>query len=189
MTAREHTIGTLCLTAAAALLTLLPWVAADTRGQTAAPLQSELTAVGDADLLLFFAGFPGCQGACPLAMQQLAAVQRQADSRFGQGRIAVAFLNLHFDTGPAGTRAYAQSFHPDFIGVSAGASDQPQLRKLIAQTGSSDIRALTRHKANVYVYQNTTEGWTLSEVYTRLPSPEAVVGQLAQLLTYSGNTP
>lgn len=180
--ARQHVAGCASLAAAMGLLVGLPLVSADTRANVAAPLEDRLPVSDGTDVLAVFAGFPGCQGACPTALRQLASVQDDANERFGRDRLAVVFINLHLDTGGAGAKAYAQSFHPDFRGVTATSAERGELKSLLAQAGNRDIRALTRHSANVYVYTRQDAGWRLTRVYPSLPSAHRLLNDFDPMM-------
>ena len=179
MNLRHHILGIAALLAASAILLGLPLVSADVRRDTPAPLANWLPDVHTQDVLLLFAGFPGCQGACPTTLRQLATLKSHADQRNDTRRLGVVFLNLHLDTGRAGATAYAQSFHPAFIGVAASDASAPQLQRLIAQTGSNTLSDLLRHRANVYLYHPVDGQWTLARVFPTLPDAAALLDDLA----------
>ncbi|MEO1576863.1 MAG: SCO family protein [Pseudomonadota bacterium] len=180
--ARHHLVGLASLCAAAGFLVGLPLVAADTRASVRAPFQDQLVLAPAARTMLMFAGFPGCQGVCPTALKQLAAVQDLANRELGDGQLAVVFVNLHLDTGDAGAAAYARSFHPDFYGLTATSSDRAEINSLLAQTGSRNLAELGRHRGNVYHYHRTATGWTLARVYPSLPSRASLISDVRETL-------
>lgn len=180
--ARHHLVGLASLCAAAGFLVGLPLVAADTRASVRAPFQEKLDLAPGARSLLMFAGFPGCQGICPTALQQLATVQDTANRELGHGELAVVFVNLHLDTGDAGATAYARSFHPDFTGLSATSADRLALKTLLSQGGSRNVADLARHRGNVYHYRRTATGWMLVRVYSSLPSRASLMNDVRDAL-------
>lgn len=178
----HHFLGLASLCAAAGFLVGLPLVAVDTRASSRAAYENRPTLAPDADALLLFAGFPGCQGACPVALAQLAGAQDMANEEFGHGKLAVVFVNLHLDIGDAGATAYARSFHPDFHGRTAGASAGLPLNNLLAQQGGRSVADLSRHRGNVYQYERNGRSWALARVYPTVPSRETLLSAVRDTL-------
>ena len=179
MNLRHHILGVSALLAAGAILFGLPLVSADVQRDTPAPLTAWLPDASGQNTLLLFAGFPGCQGACPTTLRQLATLKSRADEQFDSSRLSVVFLNLHLDTGRAGATAYAQSFHPAFAGIAASDTSAPELQRLIAQTGSNALSDLLRHRTNVYLYRPIDGQWTLARVFLTLPDAATLLDDLA----------
>lgn len=85
----------------------------------------ELTAAGgervalsdlDARYLLVFFGYTNCPDVCPLTMTRLAETYRNLDEP-DEVQVVMITVDSPTDT-PARVQAYAENFHPDFIGLS-----------------------------------------------------------------------
>ncbi len=174
----HHLAGAVLLSLAAGFLVGLPLVSADVRTDVALPLEQRLDIDPQAEALLLFAGFPGCQGACPAALHQLANIQDETNRTLGSGRLNVIFVNLHLDTGDPAAQRYARAFHPQFLGVTATSDERGELHRLLAQSGNTNVTALSRHPANVYLYRRAPAGWSLTRVFATAPSAQNVVAAI-----------
>lgn len=187
MTARHHITGFALVLSALATLALIPLVSADVRAHVPLPFDAALESRQDHEVMLLFAGFPGCAGVCPTTMSQLAATKREADKRFGAQFLSVAFVNLHFDATDAASARYATAFHPDFIGLSTPAALGGKLKRALGQSGSTNVVDLQRHRGNVYLYTRSETQWRMKKVFSQLPLPIQLAEQLAPYSTTSAS--
>ena len=70
----------------------------------------------DARYLLMFFGYTNCPDVCPLTMARLAEIYRDLDEP-DEVQVVMVTVDPATDT-PARTQEYAQTFHPDFLGLS-----------------------------------------------------------------------
>jgi len=175
----KHVLGCALLVAAFGLLAVGAVVPSTSLGNVPLPLDQTLVASKDNQVLVLFAGYPGCSEVCPTAMRKL-AVAHQGTTQ--AAAIGVTFVNLQLDASDSDSLAYAQSFAPEFKGYSLKSAQQQEMYAALAIDGSNDVRELERHRGYVYVFARRIGGWQLEKVYARLPAPQALARQLDQLL-------
>jgi cytochrome oxidase Cu insertion factor (SCO1/SenC/PrrC family) len=132
----------------------------------------------EADMAVVYFGFPKCSTVCPVTMQRLA--EAYPALRKEVGKLGIFFVNLEPSAKPSHTRAYAHSFHPQFLAVAP--SDQARAR-LSRTFGAWLYQTGPKHEPyhNPYLYLLARSGgqWQIRQ---RIPADGEGVAKLRQAL-------
>lgn len=184
MRTASHIKGISLLVASVASIALLPVLTRDVRGDVELPFSNEVFAPSGEEVLVVFAGFPGCSDTCPTTLTALDRVYRSVDSE----RLGVAFVNVLLHTPQQVSADYAASFNENFIGYSVADEQRAELYSRMGLMAGERIEDVASHKASIFVYQRLDERWMLASVYQKQPDHDTLVAHLRQLLSNSSRS-
>lgn len=174
----HHLLGCTLLAGVIVTASALPLLVGEVDATVSLPFGGEAEMEAGKDVLVVFAGFPGCSDICPTTLSYLSRVHEKVDDP----RLAVAFLNILFDTPEQESRDYARAFNPDFIAYSPDISAQQALYQQMGLLGSTERSEVANHSGNTFVYQRSGGQWLLQRVYAVLPQEAGMASDIQEIL-------
>ena len=184
MRVNAHITGVLLMVAAVSSIGLIPALTRDVGGSVELPFSDIEVPAQDKDVLVVFAGFPGCGNTCPTTLMFLDRAYREVNDE----RLGVAFLNVLLHTPSEVSRDYARGFNDEFIGYSVTPERKTALYTQMGLMADGSIESVSDHKANIFIYGREDSRWLLKSVYQKTPSHDDLVAHLRDVLRDSGRS-
>jgi cytochrome oxidase Cu insertion factor (SCO1/SenC/PrrC family) len=172
MSWHQHFAGSLLLFGALGVMLLLPFLPA----RSAATLGLDALDQFEEDIVVAFAGYPGCSTVCPTTLATMARARDQLQ----QPDIGLAFINIDRYARPAQSVAYAQAFHADFRAITVADTSAQSLMSELGLTTFDDTSSQPAHPGYLFVLTRTASDWRIAELYRRLPNDQTLTRDLAR---------
>jgi cytochrome oxidase Cu insertion factor (SCO1/SenC/PrrC family) len=172
-----HICGALFFVATLSSITLLPGITRDVHAHVPLPFAGAAMNDAEHDVLVVFAGFPGCNDVCPTTLAYLDRAHR----KLGDTRVGIAFLNVLIETPPQVSDAYAKSFNSAFFGYTVAPEERAAVYRQMGLQADERPERVAEHKASLFIYTRKGAGWALRRVLTTPPSMESFVAQVVDL--------
>ena len=177
MRAYVHIGGALFFIATLSSISLLPGITRDVHAHVPLPFAEGALSDASHDVLVVFAGFPGCNDVCPTTLAYLDRADRELDDT----RVGFAFLNVLIDTPTQVSDAYAKSFNPTFVGYTVARDERADVYRRMGLKTDERPELIAEHKASLFIYTRSGADWALRRVLTTPPSMESFVAQIVDL--------
>ena len=174
---RQNVLGFCLLLIALLTLGALPFLPA--RG--ASGLNLPFLDAADRDVVVAFAGYPGCSTVCPTSLALMADAHRRLEVPQGR-KPELLFINVQRDSRHDSTMAYARAFHQDFRGHTVTSRDADVIyRSLALASYADDDASAGAHSGFIYIFVRDTAGWRIEHVYRSLPGAARLSERLERL--------
>ena len=139
----------------------------------------------EAEHMLLYFGYPGCDSACPTTLTTLSQVYNSYTAKSDQAQLSIIFVNLIPTTTLSASQAYASTFHPNIKAVQFDPTEMQQAKTLF-HLKFTDLKPDGQlfHRGYTYLLgkdkdQQGEQRWRIKEVYTAgVPDSEVVLNKL-----------
>ncbi|MEL6302075.1 MAG: SCO family protein [Pseudomonadota bacterium] len=174
---RHHAVGVAMLLLTAGSLALIPLLPAKSETTLDLPFLSDI----DADVVIVFAGFPGCNTSCPTALRAMATVYEQSSSPNTQ----LVFINIERDARDDLTTQYARAYHQSFAGVTLTRSTASLFARELGLRSFDSTRAALAHSNNIFVLRRESDGWHIAEVLRSSLQTQPLITSISRQISYA----
>ncbi len=173
---QQHVLGSLLLIVALSVLGLVPLLPARGASGLDAPFLND----AQRDIVVAFAGFPGCGTVCPTSLALMANAYRGLELPQNR-RPELLFINIQRDFDQDATDIYARAFHPDFGSHAVTSGDANTIYQSLSLTSYADVTSSTAHSGYIYIFVRDSFGWRIEDVYRTTPSERHLRDRLQRL--------
>lgn len=142
------------------------------------PVQLALVDETDAELLVAYAGFPGCSTSCPVALVNLARTYEQLPAQATE----IVFINVERDASVPLAEVYARAFHPDFQAKTLGRAEAALFYRELGIRSYDSVRQALVHRNLIYVLRRQADAWSVVELIDGSESPSSLLERIRQHL-------
>ncbi len=173
---RHHAVGVVMLLLTAGSLALIPLLPAKSETTLDLPFLSGI----DADIVIAFAGFPGCSTSCPTALRAMATAYEQSPEPVAQ----LVFINVERHARNDLTTQYARAYHESFVGVTLTQSTASLFARELGLRSFDSTKAALAHSNNIYVLRRESDGWHIAEVLRSSLQTQPLIASISRQISY-----
>ncbi|MEL7312327.1 MAG: SCO family protein [Pseudomonadota bacterium] len=159
---RQHAVGALLLFATLGSLAVLPNLPATASGS----IELEFLDGRDAEVVVAYAGFPGCSTSCPTALAAMASAFGQA----ADSDVDLVFINVERDARETLTQQYARAFDPRIEGITLTRHTSQQFMNQLGLQTYESTRSALAHSNHIYVFRHRDGVWRISDIVRQVTS-------------------
>lgn len=174
---RHHVVGVTMMLLTAGSLALIPLLPAKSESTIDLPFLSGI----DSQVVIAFAGFPGCSTSCPTALRAMATAYEQSLTP----DVQLVFINVERHARNDLTTQYARAYHESFSGVTLTQSTASLFARELGLRSFGSTEAALAHSNNIYVLRRERDGWHIAEILRSSLQTQPLVASISRQISHA----